>query len=375
MLRSAYGIFYNSNFSWEWSTSRGGWPFSVSDNLTNLNQTQDLVFAHQLFQTFDPGAVSPQLQHTVSRDIQTPYMQNWNMGLEYQLARDVLLELNYQGAKGTHLPSFLSTNDAPPGPGPVDPRRRWPINGSFSELKHIATSKYNGMTAKVEKRFSGGLSMLFSYAWQKSIDLNSQFGGTSPQDALRCIACDLGPSDFDQTHVANASWVYQLPFAQNATGMTKHLLGGWEVSGIVTLETGRPFNLIVPFDNANVGSRGNFQRPDLVGDHRSGFTQGFGPGQLFFNTGAFAVPRQFTFGNLGRNALRGPAFHNVDLGVFKNLQLSEQLRLQIRSEYFNLLNNVNFANPGNQITRPNFGQIGGTVTTQRQIQFGVKLLF
>jgi hypothetical protein len=372
VIRSAYGIFYNSNFSWEWSDSRGGWPFSVSDNLTGLNIGVDIRPAESLFQTFDPKLVKPQTQHTVARDVKTPYMQDWNFGIQHELTRDLLVELNYQGAKGTHLSSFLSTNDAPPGPGDPDPRRPFPIAGSLSELKHIATSKYNALTLKVDKRFSHGMSILGSYAWQHSTDLNSQFGGTSPQDN-RNIRASVGLSDFDQRHVSNISYIWQLPFAHGLKGVGKAVLDGWEISGIETFETGRPFSIGVPFDNANVGSRGNFQRANLVGDYLpSGFHQTAGPGGLWFNPGAFAVPARYTYGNLGRNTFRGPNFINTDFGAYKNFNLTERFKLQFRTEFFNFLNNTNFGQPGTAITTPNFGKVLGAFPA-RQLQFGLRL--
>ncbi len=117
-LRSSYGIFYNSNFSWEWSDSRGGWPYSFSDNLQRAKSAwQPLIFTQDLFQNFDPATAPRSIQHTVSRDVKTPYMQNWNLGVEHQFAQDLLLTINYQGSKGTHLGSFLNGNDALPGPG------------------------------------------------------------------------------------------------------------------------------------------------------------------------------------------------------------------------------------------------------------------
>lgn len=117
VIRSAFGIFYNSNFSWEWSDSRGGWPYSVSDNISGLNIGSALTPTESLFKSFDPSVVTPQNQHTVSRDVKTPSVQKWNFGVEHQLTKDLLLELNYQGSHGVHLSSFLSTNDPPPGPG------------------------------------------------------------------------------------------------------------------------------------------------------------------------------------------------------------------------------------------------------------------
>jgi len=376
VIRSAFGIFYNSNFSWEWSDSRGGWPFSVSDNLSALNTGTVLRPTDSLFQTFNPATATPTNQHTVSRDVKTPSMQKWNFGIEHQLRSDLLIELNYQGSHGVHLGSFLSTNDPPPGPGDPNLRRPYPQNnGAFSELKHIATSKYEALTAKVEKRFTGGFSILGSYAYGKSIDLNSQFGGTSPQNN-QCIRCDLGLSDFDQRHVLNASYIWNLPFGKSMHGFAKQVISGWEVSGITTLESGRPYNLGISFDNANVGARGNFQRPDLVGNpFPSGFTQGVGPGSLWFNPNAFAVAPQYHFGNLGRNVFHGPDFRNTDLGLFKNFPIKERLRVQFRTELFNTFNNTNFSNPNTTLGANNFGSVLGVVTNQREIQFGLKVIY
>ncbi len=173
VIRSAYGIFYNSNFGWEWSTGRGNWPYSISDNVTNINVPGVApTRADQQFASFDPKLVRPTAQHTISRDLSMPYMQNWNFGIEHQLTQSLLLEINYQGAKGTHLSSFLSDNDPQPGPGDVNARRPYPQAGALSNLKTIATSRYNGLTFKAEQRFWKGLTYIASYAWQKSIDLN-----------------------------------------------------------------------------------------------------------------------------------------------------------------------------------------------------------
>ncbi len=376
-IRSAYGIFYNSNFSWEWSDSRGNWPFSISDSLTGLNTGTTLTPTESLFQSFDPKKVVPQNQHTVSRDVKTPYMQNWNFGIEHQIAQDVLLELNYQGSKGTHLGSFLSTNDPLPGPGDPDPRRPFPVAGSISELKHIATSRYEALTAKLEKRFSRGFSVLASYAYSHSIDLNSEFGGSSPQNN-QCIKCDLGNSGFDQRHVANISYIYTVPTFSSWHPAARYLVGGWEIAGITTLETGRVYNIGINFDNANVGARGNFQRPNLVGNPLpSGFVQTFGPGGAYFDKSAFAVAPRYQFGNLGRNAFHGPGLVNTDVGAFKNIPIPprEGMRLQFRGEFFNAFNNVNFSNPNGTLGDPNFGQVRGTQTRSRQIQFGLKLVY
>lgn len=375
VIRSAYGIFYNSNFGWEWSTGRGNWPYSISDNVTGVNipGVAPTRFDQQ-FASFDPKSVKPTAQHTISRDLAMPYMQNWNFGIEHQLTQSLLLELNYQGAKGTHLSSFLSDNDPPPGPGDPNLRRPYPVAGAVSDLKMIATSKYNGMTAKAEQRFWKGLTFIASYAFQKSTDLNSEFGGTSPQDN-RNIRASMGPSGFDQNNVFNTGYSWEIPVG-NLHGVAKYVLGGWQTSGIWTAETGRPINLGIQFDNANVGARGNFQRPNLVGDpFPSGWVKTYGPGGQYFNPAAFAVAAPYTFGNLGRNALRGPGFKNFDIGIFKNFRITERIRIQYRAEGFNAFNVVNFSNPGTTVGTANFGKSTGTQNGQRSIQMGLKVYF
>ena len=238
----------------------------------------------------------------------------------------------------------------------------------------IATSRYNGLTAKAEQRFWKGLTYIASYAYSKSIDLNSEFGGTSPQDNSN-IRASLAPSGFDQTHVFNTGYSYQIPYG-GLHGPAKLVLGGWQTTGIWTFETGRPFNITLPFDNANVGARGNFQRPNLIGNpFPDGWTRTYGPGGLYFDPRAFAAAPQFTFGNLGRNALRGPGFKNFDVGVFRNFLFTERLRLQYRAEFFNAFNNVNFGTPGSSLGTSNFGRITGTQNAQRSIQMGLKLYF
>src|SRR5260370_1388536 len=297
VLRSAYGIFYNSNLAWEWSTGRGNWPYSISDNVTGINIPGVApTRADQQFGSFDPTKVKPTAQHTIARDLTMPYMQNCNLGVEHQLTQSLL------------------------------------------------------------------------------IDLKSDFGGHSPQDNSN-IRASLAPSGFDQTHVFNTGYSYQIPYG-GLHGPAKLVLGGWQTTGIWTFETGRPFNITLPFDNANVGARGNFQRPNLVGNpFPDGWTKAYGPGGLYFDPRAFAPAPQYTFRNLGRNALRGPGFKNFDVGVFRNFLFTERLRLQYRAEFFNAFNNVNFGTPGTSVGTSNFGRVTGTQNAQRSIQMGLKLYF
>jgi hypothetical protein len=382
-VRAGYGIFYNSNFTWETSSGRGNWPYAISEGRSGLNsqfpleplQPVGTVFAD----TLDPSEVAPDVQHTMSRRQKVGYMQQWNLHVQRELGRGLLLEVGYAGTKGTKLSAFLNANDAPPGPGPVQPRRPFPNVSPFQENQSNGNSHYHGLTLKLEKRLSSNISLLANYAFSKSLDPGSSFGGGAhPQNKLNFRA-ELGYSDFHSYHIFSSGYVADLPFGpgkrylNSLRGASAWLVGGWQVSGITALRSGRPFNITLNFDNANIGQSTLSLRPDLVGEaYPHGFKR---TPQHWFNTAAFAVPPPYTFGNLGRNALLGPGFQSWDFGVFKNIPIGEGVRLQFRSEFFNAFNNVNFGNPAGVLGNPDFGQISTTVSPQRQIQFGLKLIF
>jgi hypothetical protein len=367
-VRTGYSIFYGSNVTWEGNHMRGNWPYAVGQDLP-LNRTTPTNPTDNAFPPIDPRVVPPSAQHTARRDNVMPYMQQWNFGIQQQLAADLLLEVNYVGSKGTHLSSFISGNDARPGPGDVQPRRPFPQHlGGFSENRSWAPSRYNGLITKLEKRFSGGLTFDVNYALSKSTDLNSQWGGTSPQDAYNWKA-SMGLSDFHRKHVFSADVVYLLPHIGSLPGVADKILNDWQVNTIVQLRSGHFVTPILPFDNANTGSRGNFQRPNVVGPIEGPRTD-----DEWFNTSAFAVPPPFTFGNAGRNIIEGPGLAVVDMALYKNVPFNGRHAGQLRFEAFNALNRTNLGDPGTNFGTPAFGRIRSSAPA-RQIQFGFKYLF
>jgi hypothetical protein len=187
---------------------------------------------------------------------------------------------------------------------------------------------------------------------------------------------DRANSDYDLTHILALSSVYELPFGQgkrfaNSPGWASRLLiGGWQVSGILSLNNGFPFYIIVPFDNANIG--GGLQRPTLTGPLvPSGFQQT--PAHWFDTSNLTVVP--YTFGNLGRNAMRQDGYKDFDLAAAKRFQISERKNLEFRAEAFNFFNHPNFAAPDGNFSDPTFGRVLGMNGSPRDIQFGLKLLF
>ena len=167
-----------------------------------------------------------------------------------------------------------------------------------------------------------------------------------------------------------ASFSYALPFFANSNSFVKQTLGGWQTNGIVTLQSGFPFNVTVPGDPANVGRSG--QRPNLIGTASSSC----GSGSLVncIDPTAFQTA-SLAYGNFGRNVLYGPGLYNVDFSVFKNFSIAERATVQFRSEFFNLLNTPALNNPNAVFGATNFGTITSTRRDNRQIQFALKLLF
>jgi hypothetical protein len=194
---------------------------------------------------------------------------------------------------------------------------------------------------------------------------------------------DYGPANWDIPHRFVASYLYDIPFWKDSSQpIVKYVVAGWQVSGVTTIQKGSPVNITLSTDRANIGITGQ-QRPDLVGavpelncePNANGATE-VARRQLIncFDTTAFALPAQFTFGNAGRNILRGPKFSSTDLSFMKNFPFGGEVRLQVRVEIFNIFNQVNYGNPNASLGSAAFGTIT-SAGSMRQMQLGGKLLF
>ncbi len=398
-VRGGYGVFYAGLMTWEWSQFRGNWPYAVTQTLDGLNRDFPVSRFTNVFPSVDLASVPPSATHSGNRHDRWPYIQEWNLHVQRELAKDLLLEVGYVGTKGTKLSSFISNNDPRPGPGTVgcpDPFGLLPAGtclpsdnhprphrniGPYSSNFMANNSRYHGLQTKVERRFSSGLSLLASYSWSHSIDLASTFGGDVPQDYYNRRA-GYGNSQFDQRQNFIGSSLYQLPFGPgrrylNLHGPAGKVLEGWDVNAIVRFHSGFPYGIFVNRDVANVGSRGVGQHASLV----PGQDPNTGPGTTaeWFNTGAFATcdagAPQFCFGNLGRNTMVGPRFKNFDLALHKTTKIHESHAIEFRAEFFNAFNNVNFSNPAGTLGNSDFGTITGTQNTSREIQFALKYIF
>jgi len=247
----------------------------------------------------------------------------------------------------------------------------------INAIRFDGKSIYHGLTLKLERRFADNFAYNVSYTLSHSKDDASSPGATEseanvPQN-VRNIFDETGEwalSSFDHRHQFIASGVYQLPFFMDAGGAAEAILGGWRANAILIAQSGAPFTVNLSVDRANIGA-GPAQRPDqlrnpnLPGDERAT--------ERWFDTGAFALPAQYTFGTAPRNSVLGPGFANMDFALAKTWVLGGS-QLEFRWEVFNLLNRANFDLPNRVYGNPSFGRIF-SAKTPREMQFGIRLAF
>jgi hypothetical protein len=408
VLRAGYGVFYE--------TIIGNIPGNV---MLNPPYLPDYFTPFPFASWPNPfGPSSFPVLTIAQQNLRTPYAQHFNLGVEHQLPGRMLLGIAYVGTTGTKLPRFVQIDQAYITKTQIDsltpdvitrmemlgiPSQvaqflndnqlygampsivRTPFFG-FAQLfqaQDSVSSNYHSLQAKLDKRFSHGLSFLTSYTWSHSIDGASVFFGSGanattifPQDNYNLNA-ERGRSDFDIRHRLSFSFNYELPVWRSLPSV---LGKGWELGGILTLQTGQPFSVLTGESLSGTGL-GN-DRPNVVGDPNAGPHTV----QRWFNTSAFALNAPLTFGNAGRNIVTGPGYRDLDFSLIKNTQLGEKVKAQFRAEFFNIVNHPAFALPSNILAAPNFGTLFQTPDAAqnnvglgsggpRLIQFALKLSF
>jgi hypothetical protein len=344
----------------------------------------DRVFTTQNM-VLTPPAVDPNhpFGKVVGRDpnLKDGYVQSWNLDLQRQLSPSTVLDIAYAGSKGTHLLGVRNPNQPPPGPTRVFPIPS--LNGWIFYMESRVNSIYNALQVKVNRRLASGLTFLGSYTWGRSIDNSVGYWPNSgisqlPQDSHNYGRVERGLSDWDMHHRMVFSFNWNLPFGKgrkflsNASGVTDALLGGWQMTGILNLQSGTPFTAIIATNQANTQNSGAL-RPNALANGNLPRSQR--SVDRWFDKNAFALPDLFTYGNAGRNTLIGPGINNLDFGLYKNFRLSERWQLQFRSEFYNLTNTPHFGLPNQTVDQPQGGTITGLSTPPRQIQFALKLIF
>jgi Carboxypeptidase regulatory-like domain/TonB dependent receptor len=320
-------------------------------------------------ETTRPAGLAPM---TVDPGFRNASLDSWNVNLQRQVAREMAVTVGYLGSRGTDLRISRNINQQVGGVRPFaavsasSPIQPGALLGNVTQVESSGFSSYNAAFVSVAKRMSRGLQFDASYTWSKSLDTNSlNSSGFAVQNGYD-IAAEYGLSDFDARHRFVLSVLYSLPFTGHA------LTRRWQVAAIVQSQSGNPVNIVT--SNGGLNGMPNTVRPDVTGPIRI-----IGREDQWFDPSVFVAVERL--GNLGRNVVIGPPFHNTDLSLIKGARPGGRIGLQFRVDVFNLFNVPNFGPPGNIVGTPTFGQITrtrlptGESGSSRQIQIAGKVSF
>jgi len=385
-IRGAYGVFFEHTNGNEANTEslEGSPPIALTSGRFNIEGYD---------QTGGAGFFFPLQITAIQTRAVWPYVQQWHVDAQRQLIRDTVATLSYVGTKGTHLAlqrNFNQLHSVLPSLNPFplhqplspdvcdtgvvngvvlsgalvnnlsvacgnnpDPLRPFVGYNTIALLENQASSSYNSFQSSV-RRTAGPLMLNVAYTLSHSIDNSSDRGDAPFVDAYN-LKGTRASSNFDQRHILNFSWIYDLP-SLGEQRFVHAVTKGWQFSGIGTFQTGTPFSVINggPFpDNAGVGNQlGPQSYPDVIGDPYavpSVKTMEGVPGPLLYNPNAFVAPRGLTFGNASRNLLRNPKRVNFDMTVSRHFPIKESFELDFRAEAFNIFNHTQWSGINNTI--------------------------
>ncbi len=408
VLRSGYGIFYGGEENGPYSNPSPGFnpPFFVTQDFaqpcflpaanpaftpgTGANctiyglpyATTHLAEGFPAFSLTNPN--TPTL-FSESSTLKTPYVMQWHLGLQYELPSQMLLDVAYAGSHGADLYGMYNGNQAainvafcttPPNTPencPTAPRRPFPaVDAGIDTLRANDISNYDALQVHLEKRMSRGLEFGVSYTYAHALDdaSSASLGSLNNGDFRSQLepGLEYGNSDFDLRQRFTVNYAYLLPFGRgkafggNASGALNQIIGNWQVAGIVTAQTGNWFTITDAVTSVSTsdggGTVGYYEtRPNVVGNPNG---KPCIPGTLF-NTCAFVNDATFfTYGDAGRNIVRGPGLQDWDFSIFKLFPIGEQRRFEFRSEFFNIWNHVN----------PLLGPVGAISEEPVAVEFG-----
>lgn len=347
-------------------------PLLLRTDMVSSNQTPELRFG--VFPGPSAVPANPSFFTHQPSSYANPYTQQWNVGIQREIAGSIAAKISYVGAKGTHLERRYEGNAAlPPRAGAVNPRRLYQPFLSILQSESSASSTYHSLQVSAEQRLRAGLHFLAGYTWAKALDDGSSWSPNADSSHLvqdpRNLGAEKARSAFDLRQRFTLSAIYQLPFSFR-NPLLQQAAGGWKVSGIVTLQTGFPTTPVVGGDTPNAAT--GTTRPNLNGPGNLPVDQR--TIDLWFNTTAFSLPPAFTFGTAGRNIIDMPGTRAFDFSALKDFRIVESQSLQFRAEFFNFLNHPNFGRPGLNFGATNFGVIRAA-SGGREIQLGLKYIF
>lgn len=391
VIRGGYGLFYDmlavAFFTANTGFNNGG-ALGVGNNPGGetpvFSITQRKLTVANNVPIFGSAAQPPYGAFAVSQDLKLPYVINFNVNVEQQVAPATIVQVGYVGTRGHRLALMRDINAPAPRAAGLSQALRpyaaqYPELAAINQLESIGRSEYNSLQMSLIQNAWHGVSGRLNYTLSHAMDNGSEARNTLPMNSSD-INADWGNAAFDIRHVFTAGFTYSLP----AMG-TSRFGDGWQANVIATFQSGSPFTITTGTDASGTGVRSD--RPNLVGDPYANVVQPASPLTVqYFNPAAFAAPAPGTWGNLERNALYGPGLKTVDLSVFKTTKLSKGASLQLRCEIFNIFNFVNWANPGTTLSSStSFGVLTNTrngssapgigAGEPRNVQLAVKVIF
>jgi len=393
-IRGGYGIFSDTVQLVTLNSNGNSQPFSYSLTTFNVQLSNPFGNSPQVLQLLENYTHATTPQQRASRVFYLPltvmnmnpaftsaYIQQWNLNVQRELWKKVVVTVAYLGNKGTHL--HVSEQQNPgvyyPGistTGNVDSRRVYQGYQTIESIQSTANSTYHSMQLSWNRRFENGVTFLGSYTFSKAIDLESNDGNSGlasqssdPFDWNK----DKGLANFDVRHRFVTSFIWDMPFFRRSKGLEHAILGGWELNGILTLQRGLPFTVTAGTDRSL--SAVGLDHADVLGPVAT-YNGASNASKIarYFDIAAFANPALGTFGSVGRNTLIGPGLQNFDASLSKDFRVTESKRFQFRWGVFNSLNHPNFANPTAAFSSTNFGRIL-SAGNPRIMQLGLKFYY
>lgn len=377
VVRGGYGIFYTAahfdNINILQLNPGAGASLTIVNNAINPIATIENPVPRELFPAnpiFNVVTLPP------DRKRRNAYVQNFNLQVSRQVSANDVIEVGWVASKGTFMDTSLNhfNNPAPSNLPFNQARRPYPQFNRIRMMVADGNSVYHSLQTRFERRLSGGLSLTAAYTWSHFIDDTAQTinrGGCGCQDPRNRGKAERADSINDIRHRLVTGYVWELPFGQNLKGAAKFVAGGWQTGGIVTLQSGSPFNIFQSGDTQNV-EFASWARPHVIAG-RSPKLDNRDP-QLWFDPNVFARSVG-EFGSSPRNPVVGPGLHVFDLSASKMFPVREGHNVLFRIELFNGFNTPQFGQPGGTLGTGTFGRVTGTRSDNRQVQLALKYTF
>lgn len=399
VLRGGYGIFYAHPFdrgvpmatslgfelSMSMATPDAGLtaPFYLRDGVPGLDPKPPVL--SDAFGAVAVGQLPTTAVTFFEHGRRTGYSQQFNLGLQFELPHQTVFEIGYLSNLSHKLPSAtLSINQIRPeqlGPGAGQRDRPFPqFSGVSIVAPTLGDSAYHAGTLRLEKRFTHGLNFLATYTWAKFLNNVDEAGSAlgaegSPYSNFYNRRADWGPSENDIRHRFTWASVWEAPVGEGRKLLSqhpvRHILGGWGIGSVVSIQSGAPFTVTTLVDTTNAFAAGPL-RADVI--RNPNVPAGDRLLSRWFDTDAFRQPAIYQFGNQGVNILRADGIVKFDFSVLRNFSLGEDKRIQFRGEFFNMFNHPDFGIPGRIFGAAGFGVVS-SARAARQIQFGLRLTF